>query len=79
MFLHRFFIDRNNSIRKFFGFITPVFIKKLIFNSGIIERINQLNAKKTNYTKLSEEDKKLVAPYFAKDLENLKKEFHITF
>ncbi|MDY6802143.1 MAG: sulfotransferase domain-containing protein [Bacteroidota bacterium] len=79
MFLHRFFIDRNNSIRKFFGFITPVFIKKIVFNSGIIEKINQLNTKETNYSKLSEEDKKMATPYFAEDLKNLKKEFDITF
>lgn len=80
MFLHRFFINRNNSIRKFFGFITPIFFKKIVFNSGIIERINQLNAKKTNYyTKLTEKDKEMGTPYFAEDLNNLKEEFHITF
>ncbi|MFP4023313.1 MAG: sulfotransferase family protein [Thiohalospira sp.] len=79
MFLHRFFINRNNSIRKFFGFITPVFIKKIVFNSGIIEKVKRLNTKKTGYTKLSDEDKKMAEPYFAEDLEKLKKEFNITF
>jgi len=79
MFLHRLFIDRENLIRKFIRFITPVFIKKLIFNSGIIENVKRLNTKKTGYAKLSDEDKKMADPYFAEDLEKLKKEFNITF
>lgn len=79
MFLHRLFIDRENLIRKFIRFITPVFLKKLIFNSGIIEKVKRLNTKKTGYAKLSDEDKKMADPYFAEDLEKLKKEFDITF
>ena len=79
MLLHQLFINRDNIFRKFLRHITPNFIKRLFFNSGIIERINQINAKKMDYEKLTEEDRELVSDYFKEDLKKLKQEFDITF
>ena len=79
MFLHRFIINRDNIFRKTLRKIFPDSVKKMIFNSELIKKINALNKKHTSYTSLSEKDRKVASKYFEEDLRKLKKEFNITF
>ena len=79
MFLHRFLINRNNILRKTLRKIFPDSVKKIIFNSGLIEKIIGLNKKQTFYKSLSENDRKIALKYFEEDLKKLKNEFNITF
>lgn len=79
MFLHKFLIDRNSKLRKILGKIFPNSLKEIIFNSGIIEKIKNLNKKENLYKPISEDDKEFVKKYFEKDLQLLKDEFNISF
>ena len=79
MFLHKLLIDRNSKLRRILRNITPNSFKERIFNSGIIERLKNLNKKENLYKPISEDDKEFVKKYFGEDLQLLKDEFNISF
>nr|MDA3953858.1 sulfotransferase domain-containing protein [Bacteroidales bacterium] len=79
MLLHKFLIDRNSKLRKFLAKIFPNSLKETIFNSGIIEKINNINKKANVYKPISKEDIEFVNNYFENDLKLLKDEFDISF
>lgn len=79
MFLHKFLINRNSKLRKVLAKVFPNSLKEIVFNSGIIEKINKLNKKPTLYKPISKEDSVFVKNYFKDDLQLLKDEFHICF
>ncbi|HAF30465.1 MAG TPA: hypothetical protein DCG75_15590 [Bacteroidales bacterium] len=79
MFLHQFFIDRDSKLRKMLSMLIPHSLKEKIFNSGIIERLKNINKKKTAYNPMLKEDNEFVKKYFEEDLQLLKTEFDIHF
>ncbi len=79
MFLHKFLIDRNSKLRKVLSNIFSNSFKEFIFNSGIIEKLKNLNKKVDLYKPISEDDKEFVKKYFEEDLQLLKDEFNISF
>ena len=79
MFIHQFFINRDQVFRKILRKIIPDSIKKRVFNSGLIEKIVHINRKQNSYPKLTEEERNIVSNYFVEDSEKLKQEYNITF
>lgn len=73
----QFLLNRENPIRKFIRWGTPSFLKKLIINSNVVDKIHDLNRKPSTYKPLNELTRLKAMKYFEKDIEALNNEFGI--
>ena len=76
--LNSFLVDREHWLRKLVRLplqFKP--IRNLIFKTGIVEKIKEVNRTEQDYAEMSEEEKDFCAIYFEEDLAMLKKEFGI--
>jgi hypothetical protein len=76
--LQQFLLDRNHPLRKLTRPIVKP-LKSIIIKTGLVDFLYKLNKKENSFPPLSEEDRKALEPYFAGDLQNLKKEFGTSF
>jgi hypothetical protein len=76
--LQQFLLNRNHPFRKLLRPLIKPF-RTLIIKTGIVDKIHHLNKEQKEYGPLSEEEKKTAKDYFRQELENLRKEFNITF
>lgn len=76
--LNSFLVDREHWLRKLVRMplqFKP--IRNLIFKTGIVEKIKEVNRTEQDYAEMSEEEKAFCSIYFEEDLAMLKKEFGI--
>lgn len=76
--LQQVLLNRNHPLRKGISFLIRPF-RNLIIKSGIIDKIYAMNRKQVVLPKLTPEEKKIVSPYFEKDLKKLQDDWRITF
>jgi len=77
--LEQFFLNRNNVLRKIIRRCTPRFLKQLIIDSGVVDKLHSANRKEQTTSPLSEGEREKAMQWFRKDLQLLKKEFNIEF
>lgn len=77
--LEQFFLNRNNLLRRVIRGVTPRFLKHLIMDSGVVDKLHQANRREQTATPLTEEEHEKAMQWFAEDLRLLKKEFHMEF
>ncbi len=77
--VEQLFLNRNNVLRKIIRSVTPRFVKQLIFDSGVVEKMHQANRIEQSARPLSDQEREAALRWFEEDLRLLKKEFNIEF
>ncbi len=75
--LEKFLLDRDNGLRRVIRAVTPRFLKNMIIESGVVDKLHDKNRKEQRTTPLSEEEIEKAKPYFNEDLQLLKSEYGI--
>jgi len=78
--LNDFLVNRNHPLRRLIR--KPLhnsFLRNLIFNSKLVEKIKNRNKKEHTYRELNKEEKEFCHNYFQEDLQNLQEDFGIKF
>lgn len=76
--LESFLLNRDNKLRRVIRWLTPGFIKRWIFGSGLVDKLHQKNRKEQAAEKLEDTEHEIAMEYFRKDLNLLKEEFGIS-
>ena len=76
--LQQLLLNRKHPLRKLISFVLRPF-RKLVIQSGVIDKVYAANRKQISIPPLSEEVYQQLRSYFEKDLTLLEKEFGITF
>ena len=77
--LEKFLLDRDSFMRKMIRRLTPRFIKNLIMESGIVDKLHKVNRVESAVSPLSAEEAEKARLYFKDDMQNLKKDYGIEF
>ncbi|MCO6498867.1 MAG: sulfotransferase domain-containing protein [Vicingus serpentipes] len=78
--LNQFLVNREHPIRKLISKPLQIsFLRNIILNSNVVEKIKLSNKREQQYVPMTEEEKNFCANYFAKDMQQLKKEFGVDF
>ena len=64
-------------MRKFIRWVTPTFLKKLIINSNVVDKIHDLNRKTSEYKPLDSDMYEKAMEFFKEDLKSLEQELGI--
>ena len=78
--LNKFLVNREHPVRKLISKPLQIsFLRNIILNSNVVEKIKSRNKQEMVYKELSEEEKKFCDEYFKDDLQKLKSSFGIEF
>jgi len=78
--LNNFLVNRDHPIRKLISKPLQIsFLRNIILNSNVVEKIKSDNKQEMTYQKLTEEEVDFCDNYFAEDLQKLKADFGIEF
>ncbi len=73
----QFLLNRENPVRRFIRWIFPSFIKRMIINSGVVDKMHDLNRTSAEYKPLDPDTRQKAMAWFKDDLELLKNDFGI--
>ncbi|MBK7037809.1 MAG: hypothetical protein IPH42_16075 [Bacteroidetes bacterium] len=76
--LQQLLLNRESTVRKVISFVLRPF-RKLVINSGIIDKVYAMNKKEVDQKKISKEEFVLAQQYFDFDLKNLNSVYGISF
>jgi len=78
--LNNFLVDRDNWLRRLIRKPLQIgFVRSLIFKTGIVEKIKDVNRVEQVYREMTQEEKDFCETYFENDLAMLKKDFGIVW
>lgn len=77
--LEKFLLDRDLPMRKFIRDVTPRFLKNLIMESGVVDKLHESNRKEQILKPLERGEIERALTYFSDDLRLLKEKFDIEF
>lgn len=75
--LELFLLNRDHKLRRLIRWLTPGFMKRWVFGSGIVNKVHESNRRPELAEKLSDEDREIAMNYFKEDLKSLKEELGI--
>jgi hypothetical protein len=75
--LELFLLNRDHKLRRAIRWLTPSFVKRWIFGSGLVDKVHQSNRKQQEAEKLSTEERDIAMKYFRDDLRSLEDDFGI--
>jgi len=75
--LELFLLNRDHKLRKAIRWLTPGFVKRWVFGSGVVDKVHKSNRKQQAADKLSTEEREIAMNYFREDLKSLKEDFGI--
>ena len=76
--LQQLLLNRESTVRRVISFVLRPF-RKLVINSGIIDKVYAMNKKEVDQKKISKEEFVLAQQYFDFDLKNLNSVYGISF
>ncbi len=75
--LEKFLLNRDHKLRRALRWLTPGFLKRWIFGSGLVDKVHNSNRKQQEAEKLSPEEREVAMSYFKNDIESLEENFGI--
>lgn len=75
--LELFLLNRDHFLRRMIRGITPGFVKRWIFGSGLVDRMHKTNRKNQESLPLDPMEREKAMKYFREDLEMLEKELGV--
>ncbi len=73
--LHKILTDRNHLFRRFLRKVVPEKMKFMLMKSGVVDKIKNINRKKSPYLGIDSYAEKIAHEYFAADKKNLLRDF----
>jgi hypothetical protein len=78
--LNKFLVNRNHPVRRLISKPLQLsFLRNIVLNSNVVEKIKSSNKEEAAYPKLTPEERAYCDNYFKEDLQQLKDEFGIIF